>query len=75
MLDLMGSAPVSVSCSGLAYLNESIHDVCTLNMQFENNRMGIVHVSWLDPTQEAGDDGRRQQENGDLQRPLNRLKR
>lgn len=49
MLDLMGGAPVSVNCSGLAYLNESVHDVCTLNMQFENNRMGIVHVSWLDP--------------------------
>ena len=49
MLELMGSAPESVSCSGLAHLNEEIHDVCTLNMQFENNRMGIVHVSWLDP--------------------------
>ena len=49
MLELMGSAPVSVNCSGLAHLNASIHDVCTLNMQFENNRMGIVHVSWLDP--------------------------
>lgn len=49
MLDLMDSAPDSVNCSGLAYLNESIHDVCTLNMHFENNRMGIVHVSWLDP--------------------------
>ncbi len=49
MLDLMGSAPVSVNCSGLAHLNQSIHDVCTLNMQFENNRMGIIHVSWLDP--------------------------
>lgn len=48
MLDLMGS-PVSVNCSGLAYLNEEIHDVCTLNMHFNNNRMGIVHVSWLDP--------------------------
>ena len=49
MLDLMGSAPVSVNCSGLAHLNHEIHDVCTLNMQFKNNRMGIVHVSWLDP--------------------------
>ena len=49
MLDLMGTTPVSVSCSGLAYLNDEIHDVCTLNMQFDNNRMGIVHVSWLDP--------------------------
>ena len=49
MLELMGARPVSVSCSGLAYLNESVHDVCTLAMHFENNRMGIVHVSWLDP--------------------------
>ncbi len=49
MLDLMGSVPVSVNCSGLAHLNKQIHDVCTLNMHFENNRMGIIHVSWLDP--------------------------
>jgi len=49
MLELLGSAPQSVSCSGLAYLNRSIHDVCTLTMHFENNGMGVVHVSWLDP--------------------------
>lgn len=49
MLELMGSTPISVNCSGLAYLNPSIHDVCTLSMQFDDNRMGIVHVSWLDP--------------------------
>jgi predicted dehydrogenase len=49
MIDLMGASPVSVNCSGLAYLNRSVHDVCTLTMHFENNRMGIVHVSWLDP--------------------------
>ena len=49
MIDLMGASPVAVSCSGLAYLDEMVHDVCTLTMQFENNRMGIVHVSWLDP--------------------------
>ena len=49
MLELMGTRPVSVSCSGLAHLNKSVHDVCTLAMHFENNRLGIVHVSWLDP--------------------------
>ena len=49
MLDLMKSPPVAVSCSGLAYLNRSIHDVCTLSISFDNNRMGIIHVSWLDP--------------------------
>ncbi len=49
MLYLMGSPPVSVSCSGLAYLNQKVHDVCALSLNFENNRMGIIHVSWLDP--------------------------
>jgi len=49
MLHLMGSSPLSVSCSGLAHLNEHVHDVCSLTLQFEKNRMGIIHVSWLDP--------------------------
>jgi predicted dehydrogenase len=49
MLELMDSPPVSVSCSGLAYLDEQLHDVCSLTVQFENRKMGIVHVSWLDP--------------------------
>jgi predicted dehydrogenase len=49
ILDLMGSTPVSVTCSGLAYLDPAIHDVCSLSMKFDNTRMGIVHVSWLDP--------------------------
>jgi predicted dehydrogenase len=49
MLELMEARAISVSCSGLAYLNPRIHDVCTLCIRFESNRMGIVHVSWLDP--------------------------
>ncbi|MCA9103619.1 MAG: Gfo/Idh/MocA family oxidoreductase [Pirellulales bacterium] len=49
MLELMDSRPVSVSCSGLAYLHEQLHDVCSLTIQFESRKMGIVHVSWLDP--------------------------
>jgi len=49
MLELMGDSPVSVSCAGLAYLNEQVHDVCSLALHFTNKRMGIVHVSWLDP--------------------------
>jgi predicted dehydrogenase len=49
ILELMGCAPLSVSCSGLAYLDPAIHDVCSLSMKFGNKRMGIVHVSWLDP--------------------------
>lgn len=49
ILELMGHSPASVSCSGLAYLDRRIHDVCNLTMQFSDNRIGIVHVSWLDP--------------------------
>lgn len=49
ILELMGRSPVSVSCSGLAYLDRRIHDVCNMTMQFPDNRIGIVHVSWLDP--------------------------
>lgn len=49
ILELMGQSPISVSCSGLAYLDRRIHDVCNMTMQFPDNRIGIVHVSWLDP--------------------------
>ena len=49
ILELMGHSPDSVSCSGLAYFDQNIHDVCNLTMRFSDNRMGIVHVSWLDP--------------------------
>ena len=49
ILELMCQSPISVSCSGLAYLDQNIHDVCNLTMQFPDNRIGIVHVSWLDP--------------------------
>jgi predicted dehydrogenase len=49
MLELMDDPPVSVSCSGLAHLNDRVHDVCSLTLQFSNKRMGIIHVSWLDP--------------------------
>jgi predicted dehydrogenase len=49
ILELMGKSPVSVSCSGLAYLDENIHDVCNLTIKFADNCIGIVHVSWLDP--------------------------
>lgn len=52
MLYLLGQKPVSVTCSGFDRLNPGIHDVCNLTMTFEGNRMGMVHVSWLDPRKE-----------------------
>lgn len=52
MLYLLGQQPYSVTCSGFDRLNPGIHDVCNLTMRFEGNRMGMVHVSWLDPRKE-----------------------
>jgi predicted dehydrogenase len=59
MLYLLGEQPVSVGCSGLAHLNEGVHDVCNLNLTFRNNRIGMIHVSWLDPRKRACVDGGR----------------
>lgn len=49
ILHLVGRAPVSVNCQGLAYLNKNIHDVCTLTLHFGGRPLGIVQSSWLDP--------------------------
>jgi predicted dehydrogenase len=49
ILHLMGRLPVRVQCQGLAYLDESVHDVCSLTLEFENRSMGFVQVSWLHP--------------------------
>jgi predicted dehydrogenase len=49
MLELIEELPTEVSCSGLAYLNGEVHDVCSLTLHFDNSQLGIVHVSWLDP--------------------------
>ena len=49
ILHLMDALPAAVSCSGLAYLNPQVHDVCSLSLHFADRQMGIVHVSWLDP--------------------------
>jgi predicted dehydrogenase len=52
MLYLLDQFPESVTCSGFDRLHPGIHDVCNLSMTFPGNRMGIVHVSWLDPRKE-----------------------
>lgn len=52
MLYLLGSQPERVSCSGLDHLKPGVHDVCNLSMFFGGNRMGMIHVSWLDPRKE-----------------------
>lgn len=52
MLYLLDSKPERVSCCGLDLLKPGIHDVCNLTMHFPGNRMGMIHVSWLDPRKE-----------------------
>lgn len=52
MLYLMDCSPHMVSCCGVDLLRHGNHDVCNLTMHFPENRMGMVHVSWLDPRKE-----------------------
>ena len=52
VIHLLGLQPSSVSCQGLDYLKEGIHDVVNLTMMFPNKKMGIIHCSWLDPRKE-----------------------
>lgn len=52
MLYLLGESPESVNCAGFDRLNPGIHDVCNVSMNFSGNRMGMIHVSWLDPRKE-----------------------
>jgi predicted dehydrogenase len=44
-----GDEAVSVSAHGNSYLKPGIQDVVFVEIEFENNRMAHLHVSWLDP--------------------------
>jgi predicted dehydrogenase len=52
MIYLLGMKPERVSCTGIDLLKPGNHDVCNLSMHFPDNKMGMVHVSWLDPRKE-----------------------
>lgn len=52
MMFLLGMQPDRVSCTGIDLLNPGIHDVCNLSMHFGDKKMGMIHVSWLDPRKE-----------------------
>jgi predicted dehydrogenase len=50
MLYLMNAPrPLRVHAVGRAYLRPGIEDVVFVAVEFADNRMGHVHVSWLDP--------------------------
>lgn len=52
ILYLLDRRPETVTCLGMDRLSPGIHDVCNLSLQFDGNRMGMIHVSWLDPRKE-----------------------
>ena len=49
ILEIMGRAPESVNCQGRGHYNPGIQDVAMLTMNFSNNVIAFVHLSWLDP--------------------------
>jgi predicted dehydrogenase len=49
LLFLLDMDPISVSARGAAYVQPGIHDIAYLNVNFPNNVMAGIQVSWLDP--------------------------
>ena len=49
ILMLTGSLPESVSCHGSSHFRNEVEDVAILTMNFADNLISFVHVSWLDP--------------------------
>jgi len=46
---LFGASPISVSATGMCYLQSAVEDVVVATLQFADGKMAHVHVSWLDP--------------------------
>jgi len=49
VLFLLGQEPLSASAIGNSSVIKGIHDVVYLNLEFPNNVLSHIHVSWLDP--------------------------
>jgi len=49
VLYLLEKMPVTVSASGMSYIQEGIEDVVFMNMKFSDGTIAHFHVSWLDP--------------------------
>jgi predicted dehydrogenase len=46
---LLDAVPLRVSAVGQAFLQERIEDVAFVSLQYPNNTLANIHVSWLDP--------------------------
>ncbi|MBI4971295.1 MAG: Gfo/Idh/MocA family oxidoreductase [Candidatus Omnitrophica bacterium] len=49
MLHLLRELPVQVSAMGRSYVQQGVEDTVFVNLNFPNNKMAHIHVSWLDP--------------------------
>ncbi len=46
---LLGAAPESVSAQGQCFIQDGVADVVFATLNYPNNAIANVHVSWLDP--------------------------
>lgn len=49
LLYVLGMRPLTVSARGAAYVQPKIHDVAYLTLNFPNEVLADIRVSWLDP--------------------------
>jgi predicted dehydrogenase len=52
MLYLFGEMPLEVIASGITYLQKDIEDAVIVSLKFPGNKIGFIHVSWIDPKKE-----------------------
>jgi predicted dehydrogenase len=46
---LLGKMPISVSAEGSSHIIAGVEDVAYLKLEYPDNIMVVIHVSWLDP--------------------------
>lgn len=49
LLYILGLDPISVTAQGMQCVIKGVHDVAFMDLEFPNNLLAHVHVSWLDP--------------------------
>lgn len=52
ILHLLNKMPEKISCQGGMFLQPTIHDVTLTSLEFPENQMAHIHVSWLHPFKE-----------------------
>ena len=52
ILYMLGQMPERVSCQGGMFLQPNIHDVTLTTLEFPDNQLAHIHVSWLHPFKE-----------------------